>query len=106
MPIERLKRPVAAARMAALARSLLDASPLCAVATVSPRGRAHVNTAYFAWSPGLDVVWLSEPKARHSRNIAANAGVAIAVFATMLAAGWRGMPARLSPGTGRIRLVA
>ena len=82
MPIERVKRPIAAARMAALARSLLDAAPLCAIATVSPGGRAHVNTAYFAWSPRLDVVWLSEPKARHSRNIAANAGVAIAVFAS------------------------
>jgi uncharacterized protein YhbP (UPF0306 family) len=68
--------------MAALARDLLEASPLCAIATVSPGGRAHVNTAYFAWSPRLDVVWLSEPNARHSRNIAANGTAAIAVFAS------------------------
>jgi uncharacterized protein len=82
MPIERSRRPVAAERMSALARSLLDAAPLCAIATVSPSGRAHVNTAYFAWSPRLDVVWLSEPQARHSRNIAGKATVAIAVFAS------------------------
>ena len=80
MPIEQSKRPIAAARLAALARGLLDASPLCAIATVSPGEQAHVNTAYFAWSPRFDLVWLSEPKARHSRNIAANATVAIAVF--------------------------
>jgi uncharacterized protein YhbP (UPF0306 family) len=80
MPIEQSKRPVAAARLVALARSLLDASPLCAIATVSPGGRAHVNTAYFAWSPRFDVVWLSEPNATHSRNIDANDSVAIAVF--------------------------
>ena len=80
MPIERSKRRVAASRMAALAHDLLDAAPLCAIATVSRDDQAHVNTAYFAWSPRFDIVWLSEPRAKHSRNIAANASVEIAVF--------------------------
>lgn len=80
MPIERLKRPMAAARMATVARRLLDASTLCAIATIGPGSRAHVNTAYFAWSPNFDLVWLSEPNARHSRNIRANGAVAIAVY--------------------------
>jgi uncharacterized protein YhbP (UPF0306 family) len=66
--------------MAALARDLLNGSPLCAIATVARSSRAHVNTAYFAWSPEFDLVWLSEPQARHSRNIRANPTVAIAVF--------------------------
>ncbi len=66
--------------MMALAAELLDASPLCAIATVAPGSRAHVNTAYFAWSPDFDVVWMSEPNARHSRNLRANPTVAIAVF--------------------------
>jgi hypothetical protein len=39
-----------ATRIVALARDLLEASPLCAIATVASRDRAHVNTAYFAWS--------------------------------------------------------
>jgi uncharacterized protein YhbP (UPF0306 family) len=39
-----------------------------------------VNTAYFAWSPELDLVWLSERRAKHSRNIRANDSVAIAVY--------------------------
>ena len=80
MAITRSKRPVAATKIAAAARRLLDASTLCAIATVSPRGLAYVNTAYFAWSPDLRLVWLSEPRATHSRNIRANPSVAIAVY--------------------------
>ncbi|HEX9599400.1 MAG TPA: pyridoxamine 5'-phosphate oxidase family protein [Gaiellaceae bacterium] len=80
MPIERATRSMAAARIAAAARRLLDASTLCAIATVSPGGRAHVNTAYFAWSRDFDLVWLSEPHAAHSRNLRAHPTVAVAVY--------------------------
>jgi uncharacterized protein YhbP (UPF0306 family) len=80
LAIERSKRPMAAARIAATARRLLDGSALCAIATVASGGRAHVNTAYFAWSRDFDIVWLSEPLAEHSRNIRANGTVAIAVY--------------------------
>ena len=80
MPIERSRRPVAATRLTALARRLLNASTLCAIATISPGGRAHINTAYFAWSRGLELVWLSEPHARHSRNLRTNPAVAVAVY--------------------------
>jgi uncharacterized protein YhbP (UPF0306 family) len=79
MGIRRSHRPVAAARLAAIARSLLDASTLCAIATVG-RARAYVSTAYFAWTPELELVWLSEPRATHSRNLRANDSVAVAVF--------------------------
>ena len=82
MAIERSNRPVAAGRIAATARRLLDAATLCAIATVAPGGRAHVNTAYFAWSPRFDLVWSSEPRARHSRNIRANRSVAVAVYSS------------------------
>jgi len=80
VPVERSSKHPPASRLAAIARRLLDASTLCAIATVSPGGRAHVNTAYFAWGPDFDVVWLSAPEARHSRNVRANPAVAIAVF--------------------------
>jgi uncharacterized protein YhbP (UPF0306 family) len=62
------------------ARRLLDASTLCAIATVTPRGSAHVNTAYFAWTPEWRLVWLSDPGARHSRNLRTNGSVAVAVY--------------------------
>jgi uncharacterized protein YhbP (UPF0306 family) len=80
MAIERSARRVGAARLDALARSLLDASTLCAISTVAPRGEAYVNTAYFAWSERFELVWLSEPHARHSRNLAARPTAAVAVF--------------------------
>ena len=80
MPIERSSRPVAAEAIAEIARRLLDASTLCAIATVTPEGSAHVNTAYFAWTAQLDVVWLSDPDATHSRNLGSNVTSAIAVY--------------------------
>jgi uncharacterized protein YhbP (UPF0306 family) len=78
--IERDARPVSAARISRLARSLLRASTLCAIATVSPGGRAHVNTAYFAFTGALEVVWVSAPRARHSRNVRERSTAAVAVF--------------------------
>jgi uncharacterized protein YhbP (UPF0306 family) len=80
MAIERSKRRVSSPRLAALARRLLDESRLFALATVAPDGTAHINTAYFAWSPTLALVWLSHPDARHSRNIRANPSAAAAVY--------------------------
>jgi len=80
MPIERSKQALPAARIITAARRLLNASTLCAVATVSGSGRAHVHTAYFAWTPEFDIVWLSEPSARHSRNLRANPSAAISVY--------------------------
>jgi hypothetical protein len=80
MPIERSNRPIAATRITKAARRLLDASTLCSIATVTPDGRAHISTAYFAWSPGFDVVWMSAPRAKHSQNIRANGSAAIAVY--------------------------
>jgi uncharacterized protein YhbP (UPF0306 family) len=80
MAITRSREPVSAARIRTVARRLLDASSLCAIATVSPRNRAHVNTAYFAWARDFRLVWISEPHAKHSQHLRTNASVAIAVY--------------------------
>jgi hypothetical protein len=80
MAIKRSRRPIAGDRIAATARRLIDASQLCAIASVDRRGRAYINTAYFAWTPAFALVWLSEPRAKHSTNIRANDSVAIAVY--------------------------
>jgi uncharacterized protein YhbP (UPF0306 family) len=80
MAIERSRRPVAVARMTSMAYALLDAAPLCAIATAKPNGDPHVNTAYFAWNSTFEVVWLSEPRARHSRNLRSNEAATIAVY--------------------------
>ncbi len=80
MSIRRATRPIAAARLTTVARRLLDASTLCAIATVSPSGRPHVNTAYFAWSRDFVLVWLSEPRSKHSANVRSGGTAAIAVY--------------------------
>jgi uncharacterized protein YhbP (UPF0306 family) len=91
MAIERSLRPIGTVRLARLASGLLDASTLCAIATVSPGCRAHVNTAYFAWSDRFDLFWLSEPHAKHSSNVRARATVAVAVYDSNQ---WWGKPDR------------
>ena len=78
--IGRSRRPVGTRRLAALAADLLDASTLCAIATVDRRGQAHVHTAYFAWNHELELVWLSEPGAQHSMNLVVGSSAAVAVF--------------------------
>jgi uncharacterized protein YhbP (UPF0306 family) len=78
--IERSQRRFAARRLHALTAELLEASSLCAISTVSG-SRAHVNTAYFAWSDSpLELVWLSDPAAEHSRNLRRNPAAAVAVY--------------------------
>jgi uncharacterized protein YhbP (UPF0306 family) len=74
------RRRVGEARLRSLARELLEASTLCALATVARGGRAHVNTAYFAWAPDFRLIWLSEPRATHSRNLRLEPSAAVAVY--------------------------
>ena len=58
----------------------MNASPLCALATVSRGGRAHINHMYFARSGLFDVVWISDPDSRHSRNLLTNSSAAVTIF--------------------------
>ena len=83
MPIERSTKALSHKRLDAAARQLLDASTLCAIATTASAGGAYINTAYFAWSEAFDLVWLSDPRARHSRYLAARSSAAIAVYDSM-----------------------
>jgi uncharacterized protein YhbP (UPF0306 family) len=78
--IVRSRRRVGQARLRRIAEELLEASTLCGIATVTRGGEAYVNTAYFAWTPDLRIVWASEPRARHSRNLRVNASAAVAVY--------------------------
>jgi uncharacterized protein YhbP (UPF0306 family) len=77
--ITRSRRRVGQARLQKLLRGLLEASPLCAIATVAGT-RAHINTAYFAWSDDFRLVWISDPGATHSRNVRRSSSAAVAVF--------------------------
>jgi hypothetical protein len=60
----------------------MDASRLCALATVSTGGRAHINHMYFGWTDRFDVVWISDADSIHSRNIARNPSAAVTIYAS------------------------
>jgi uncharacterized protein YhbP (UPF0306 family) len=61
---------------------LLEASSLCSIATVTPEGTAHANTAFFAYSDALEIFFLSHPMSQHCRHLRSNASVALTVFST------------------------
>jgi uncharacterized protein len=58
----------------------MNASSLCALATAWPGGRPHINHMYFARSERFDVVWISDPDSRHSRNLSANRSAAVTIY--------------------------
>ena len=82
MTVERTSRRFSAEVLERVARRLMNASPLCSLATVSPRGRAHINHMYFAWNDRLDVFWISDPDSIHSRNLARNRSAAVTIYAS------------------------
>ena len=53
---------------------------LCSIATVSAGNRAHINTAYFAYSRDLELFFLSNPRSTHCRNLARNPSLAMTIF--------------------------
>ena len=61
---------------------ILQTNVLCSMATVTPAGQAHINTAYFSYSDDLELVFLSHPASLHCRNISANSSMAMAVFSS------------------------
>lgn len=64
---------------ASIVRTLRE-NALCALTTVTPRGRAHVSTAYFCWSPDLQLYFLSDILSVHCRNLRTNPSMAMAIY--------------------------
>jgi uncharacterized protein YhbP (UPF0306 family) len=59
---------------------LLAENELCSIASITAKGRAHINTVYFCYSGELELYFLSHPKALHCQNILSNPSMAIAIF--------------------------
>ncbi|HEV2476082.1 MAG TPA: pyridoxamine 5'-phosphate oxidase family protein, partial [Candidatus Dormibacteraeota bacterium] len=80
MTVERRARRFTSRRLEQVARRLMAAAPLCALATVSAGGRAHINHMYFAWNDRYDVFWYSDRDSIHSRNLARTSSAAITIY--------------------------
>jgi uncharacterized protein YhbP (UPF0306 family) len=59
---------------------ILSLNRLLALSTVSPDGRAHANTAFFAFDDDLSIYLLSPPASEHARNLISNPSAAVAVY--------------------------
>jgi hypothetical protein len=80
--VEQSSRRFSSERLELAARRLMNASPLCSLATVSPRGRAHINHMYFAWNDRFEVFWISDSDSIHSRNLVRNRSAAVTIYAS------------------------
>jgi uncharacterized protein YhbP (UPF0306 family) len=65
---------------AAAARRIIDALMYMTLATADADGRPWATPVWFAHDEYSQFVWVSDPSARHSRNIAARAEVGIVIF--------------------------
>jgi uncharacterized protein YhbP (UPF0306 family) len=73
-------QPPSADRVGRSVARVLGETGLCAWATVTQDGRAHINLGYFAQSADFHLYLLSHPASLHCRNVATNASMAVAVF--------------------------
>ena len=64
----------------ALARRIVEANMYMTIATADCDGRPWVSPVWYAPLTTTEVLWVSAPEARHSRNIAGRPEVAIAIF--------------------------
>ncbi len=59
---------------------ILRENVLCSISTVAANNRAHINTAYFCYTPDFALYFLSDPDSRHCRNLARNPSLAMTIF--------------------------
>jgi uncharacterized protein YhbP (UPF0306 family) len=73
---------VARRRLSRIVHQMLRENVLCSIATVTPANHAHINTAYFAYSDGLELYFLSHPNSLHCRNLSKVPSVAATVMSS------------------------
>jgi len=59
---------------------ILRENMLCSMSTVNRLNRAHINTAYFCYSPSVELYFLSDLASVHSRNLSRNSSMAMVIF--------------------------
>ena len=64
---------------ASLARILAE-TELASLATVAPGHRAHISTAFVAYSRDLEFYFLSDPASTHAQNLIRNPSMAMTIF--------------------------
>jgi len=82
MGLRTVVRPFSDRRVRRSVFAMLKGNVLCSMATIDPRRRAHISTAYFCYSEDLELYFLSDPGSLHCRDLAANPSMAMAIFSS------------------------
>lgn len=61
---------------------ILQAVTLCSLATTGPDAVAHINAAYYCYTDGIELYFVSDPSTKHCQNIAIQPRIAVAIFDT------------------------
>jgi uncharacterized protein YhbP (UPF0306 family) len=70
-----------------LARTIIDANRYLTLATADADGRPWATPVWYAPAAARELLWVSRPGARHSRNVAARPEVAATIFDSRVAIG-------------------
>lgn len=62
------------------ARAIIDANSFMTLGTADAEGRPWVSPVWFSTADPRELFWVSDPDARHSRNITARPQVAAVIF--------------------------
>jgi nitroimidazol reductase NimA-like FMN-containing flavoprotein (pyridoxamine 5'-phosphate oxidase superfamily) len=73
--------------LAAVARSIVDSNLYMTLATADETGRPWASPVWFAHQGYAEYYWVSEPDARHSRNLRARPDLAAVIFDSGVAVG-------------------
>jgi len=80
MTLKRLEKPFSEERIRRSVSRVLRENVLCSMSTVGPGHRPHINTAYFCYTPDLELYFLSVSSSRHCRNLERDTSVAMTIF--------------------------
>ena len=77
--------------LGALARSIIDSNRYMTLATADEQGSPWASPVWYSPVEYREFLWVSSPEARHSRNLAARQELAIVIFDSHEAGGWKAL---------------
>ena len=77
--------------LGALARSIIDSNRYMTLATSDEQGSPWASPVWYSPVEYREFLWVSSPEARHSRNLAARPQLAIVIFDSHEAGGWKAL---------------
>jgi nitroimidazol reductase NimA-like FMN-containing flavoprotein (pyridoxamine 5'-phosphate oxidase superfamily) len=75
--------------LAAIARTIIDSNRYMTLATADERGTPWASPVWYAPAGYREYLWVSDPGARHCRNIATRPEVGIVIFDSHVPGAWQ-----------------